>query len=932
MYKSKNTFRRLKRQKSNEVPISSSSSCSSNPAVRLDFISKKSRQCCYKPLGDLFALQQRRWDAMFDVSGTTDLSPPNLPCVTSSDLPCVTSSDLQCVTMMTSSGSFSRNNCDKVDEAFCSTRIAMQQSPTKDCCGDDVTVATAGSTSAVKAGLASDDMKNKNCDLNESTSLDTSFEDFIKDDDSLFSELNESEFNTTGANSCTKNNQSSIGDVTPLTLTKSSLSTTSTLETSITPSSALTMCPIKLSDHNNNNITTPLKLDSNTLPYYIENFKMMIVTTMGDAFHSHLFDESDRETVNLFLHKLTIPQQKLFTRLYLRKFCWLRLDQIKYNDISENLIDVLDSLVLLGLIDDVTKLTDLNTVLKCLLAPELKSLCKSLRLDAVSSKSDLIAAIINHSKTNSIKNFFKRTAVGDDSLPNVVLLRAKSILGHCYKLNKVRRSTFMRILILSSLNNTLSDDDLSAQQMIFQMLQTSNGKVKYPDYNINRTTKLFQSKNDLIMYEEILEHESTFWHKMEKKSYEDALKVYTDIRHRFEDYSLNDEIVTKHNRALPAFLRCYTASSAYIRILNKAVSLLQFLKRYEDAVKLLSQLLNQEVYHLDYRGRWFDRITLNLDFHLKNPTKALDYIKEALNDPWVKVGHRLDLLHRAKKILASKSKKLAEGSQESMREMIAIDVMNFIQAPLNVTTTGQQLFKVNAVAPSMWVVQGGGGGENDDVMMTAGRVEQVALDYYATIGYPEGIHGEGITLTTLFMLLSWDVVFMSSIPDVFYDNFQMAPLDFRSHDFYPKRKEKFHKRYQWISHASEEELDEMLEKCWSDNYGVICAWINWELFTGVEHVKGLVRSIGPEKLSSIFMRMAQNMRYVTGGVPDLIVWNPSQRRVKFAEVKGPGDKLSSKQILWLDFLLSIGLDAEVCHVKAENSKKIFKSVRENCDI
>ena len=33
------------------------------------------------------------------------------------------------------------------------------------------------------------------------------------------------------------------------------------------------------------------------------------------------------------------------------------------------------------------------------------------------------------------------------------------------------------------------------------------------------------------------------------------------------------------------------------------------------------------------------------------------------------------------------------------------------------------------------------------------------------------------------------------------------------------------------------------------------------------------------------------------------------------EVKGPGDRLSTKQILWLDYLRSLGVDAEVCHVQ-----------------
>lgn len=32
-------------------------------------------------------------------------------------------------------------------------------------------------------------------------------------------------------------------------------------------------------------------------------------------------------------------------------------------------------------------------------------------------------------------------------------------------------------------------------------------------------------------------------------------------------------------------------------------------------------------------------------------------------------------------------------------------------------------------------------------------------------------------------------------------------------------------------------------------------------------------------------------------------------------MKGPGDRLSHKQMMWLDYLLKLGVDAEVCHVK-----------------
>ena len=36
---------------------------------------------------------------------------------------------------------------------------------------------------------------------------------------------------------------------------------------------------------------------------------------------------------------------------------------------------------------------------------------------------------------------------------------------------------------------------------------------------------------------------------------------------------------------------------------------------------------------------------------------------------------------------------------------------------------------------------------------------------------------------------------------------------------------------------------------------------------------------------------------------------------KFVEVKGPGDRLSDTQVVWLETLTDLGVHAEVCHVQ-----------------
>ena len=44
-----------------------------------------------------------------------------------------------------------------------------------------------------------------------------------------------------------------------------------------------------------------------------------------------------------------------------------------------------------------------------------------------------------------------------------------------------------------------------------------------------------------------------------------------------------------------------------------------------------------------------------------------------------------------------------------------------------------------------------------------------------------------------------------------------------------------------------------------------------------------------------------------GGMPDLLLWRPSDRRAKLSEVKGPRDRLSEQQRAWAAALSGAGL-------------------------
>lgn len=81
-------------------------------------------------------------------------------------------------------------------------------------------------------------------------------------------------------------------------------------------------------------------------------------------------------------------------------------------------------------------------------------------------------------------------------------------------------------------------------------------------------------------------------------------------------------ICCSYDKTLPDFLRPFTALSVYTRIINQGVELLQRRKEYTQAVSVLRKLLSQQVYCVDYRGHWWERLALNYDAHLKNQEKV----------------------------------------------------------------------------------------------------------------------------------------------------------------------------------------------------------------------------------------------------------------------------------------------------------------------
>ncbi|GFS40186.1 hypothetical protein TNIN_234931 [Trichonephila inaurata madagascariensis] len=318
------------------------------------------------------------------------------------------------------------------------------------------------------------------------------------------------------------------------------------------------------------------------------------------------------------------------------------------------------------------------------------------------------------------------------------------------------------------------------------------------------------------------------------------------------------------------------------------------------------------VYCQDYKGRWYDRLALNLEQHLKQPEKALKAIKSGLKDTNVRVGPRYSLLTRALRITKS-----FDESDEFRQQILKDAAVN--EAP-KVIIKGR-LCPRPVIGRRHVFISSSSTADIDEVTVLG--VEQLSIEHYRENGFPQGIHGEGSTFISIYALLFWDIIYDGNIPDVFISPYQTHPLDLNSESFFLNRKDQILNHLKTLKQSTNEALREIVKTTWENHHGQ-ASLVSWDHFTDLEHVQGLICCFGSDILSGICERLAKDFRFTRSGVPDLVVWNPETLHVKIVEVKGPGDKLSSKQILWLDYLIQLGADAEVCLVEAVGSKKLRK--------
>eukprot|EP01027_Heterolobosea_sp_BB2_P019476 GEZU01027349.1.p1 GENE.GEZU01027349.1~~GEZU01027349.1.p1 ORF type:complete len:556 (-),score=130.14 GEZU01027349.1:166-1833(-) len=369
------------------------------------------------------------------------------------------------------------------------------------------------------------------------------------------------------------------------------------------------------------------------------------------------------------------------------------------------------------------------------------------------------------------------------------------------------------------------------------------------------------------------------------------------------------------------FLLRFTAGWVNASIVNVGIMLLEMAKNYEQAVLHLWCLLDSP-FSPGRRGKWWNRLAINLE-HLGKKREALEVCVSALNDPHVRTGERLSIEKRFQRLcktlhVTSAKARLHDHSLLTDKIRTARDV--YIRGrPLQMITGRKSTFI-------------GYKGNNCSV-------EELALQFYEIKGDWKGIHCEGGVFRALFSLLFWDILFCDSVPYVFQTPYQDAPLDLNTDAFYSSRKDMIEAQLEFIrnntnnanvpkdgnteaseaagqARVEESGVSRFLARIFEEHYGQSCVGVDWNRIS-LPALQMIAACVGGPTLAAICRVLAEDYKHYASGMPDLLLWNAETRKAKFVEVKGPRDRLSDKQRIWIDLLLTeAAADVEVCHVSS----------------
>ncbi|PJF16464.1 hypothetical protein PSACC_03710 [Paramicrosporidium saccamoebae] len=599
-----------------------------------------------------------------------------------------------------------------------------------------------------------------------------------------------------------------------------------------------------------------------SLSYYQKSL-LAILTAVEDAYGNILLEEELGLVARI--QRLEGDAQRMFFRLYLRKIGWFRVDRLEYKDIG-NCPTAVSVLAEANLVEQMLDILQLE---------ELRSLAKSLRLQLGSAlnreriRHEILAT--RRSKQKRLNFGPTRKSIADEATERIMEL-GRGLAGPVVRIPPMAIESLRRIFGLFFLDSTAQEEN-----NLSTAIMTDLNRKRYPPYVLVKSGPVFSSRSDWIAYDEAIRYEKTVSEMLAGDETDDLLPdLLAAVLENWKSSYAAGQTVHSY------FLRRYTAGWVYTRMLTSLVGFLEKAKNHKEANRILEILLGQDVYCLGYRGKWWERLVLNLATHVGGKTEALKKCQEALEDIHVRTGSRIALQRRLCK-LTHTSFDLDEPPE----------TVTLYADPETTRTTGRKLLYLS----------------KQHVLVS---VEDLVLEHFMDQGW-RGFHCESRVYRMLFALCFWDILY-GDTPDVFQTPYQTAPLDLSTDAFYRVRKTAIETR---LTQIGEGAAPQLLVDSYYPFYGCQALGVLWEEYP-LDALLDICHALGPA-LSPLLRVLAEDYGHSSAGLPDLLLYRPDRSAYRLVEVKSTNDRLSDAQRNWhavfrqnqIDFVLFRVLDTHL---------------------
>ncbi|KAI4151200.1 MAG: hypothetical protein L6R39_002082, partial [Caloplaca ligustica] len=399
--------------------------------------------------------------------------------------------------------------------------------------------------------------------------------------------------------------------------------------------------------------------------------------------------------------------------------------------------------------------------------------------------------------------------------------------GPCIRLSSAAFKLFERVHLVFYRSTEWTEKSLTT--IILARISRRN----FPSYVVSRSTNIFPSRSTLLEFEasirtqfavdSILEFNGTA-----NRDGLDAVKaIFEQVYPRWlailaEEQRKEDRV---YESGEGAYLRRFSPAWVYTRIVHKGTYVLGRSKEHKREHQILTELLDQRLFHAARRGAWYQRKALLEEHYMWALSDPEDHTDEQQQKHWKRIALRTcedglqdrechliyhhDLQRRISKL--ERQLKVAKRHQHDFGHVrLAKPVERFVEGTRiererTPSRNGRRRSSNTDLAGTNngTTRRGGSGGKTiwlDPLeSLNECSVEAMCLSHYRSQGW-KGYHSEGGIMRTLFGYLFYDVLF-TYVPNVFQTPFQTCPLDLHTDSFFSSRFSEIHSRLNEISNG-----------------------------------------------------------------------------------------------------------------------------------